>query len=713
MASAATAATSASGSIVVFQPMWRNTTFVQLLDRNGEPLTPHGIAIARSAYDVAAASDGRGYLVVWSGAVPPSTSNTAVWACTVSATGEVSAPRVIGNAPYSATGTRVASNGHGYLVTWIAKDDQYEQVRGRGVDAAGTPLGTELALSDSRIAYPPAFQRRFDDDAVASDGNNYLVGFCDYAQGGLSLRTVATFVPVAGGVPGTAKSTIVPVKQMSKSFMGPNYLLAWYDGFSNYIATVRADGTVGPPHLIGNGEIQSMAANASGAAAIVNQRSGSTPDELGVFAVRFTAGALAVDRRKMSDSIGLATNYVVGTTAAGDFFAVRLAFERMDFAILTPGRINPALPLVFRPLAQFAKLQRSPAVIQQGDTEVLAWVESSAVRVTRVRNGVPLETPPLSVAANTDEVVLASDGERTLILWQEPTRMQLGPEFLRHDPNRIVGCFLSGNGTLSPPFTFDAIENTSTQRFYLSRAVWSGTGFVLLWRAEGTGLRIWRSRIDRDGHVTAPPPAPLDLAMTASGHLTDLHIDGCVPTRDGFLLLYDEWINVTAGKNIREDLFVASFADDASPIGPRRGLATSIDAERGWDIGSDGRGHLLALFSVTPAAGGPASLLALPLDERGNPTGAAAPAGDSTYLRLSWTGTSFLALNERNQAALIDVDGRVIAPMAPLELPGAQGSAASGDAIAYVRAVVDPELGDVDRVFVRRLIPPRRRAARP
>jgi hypothetical protein len=698
----AAAASSTSGSLVVFQPMFRATTYAQLLDRNGQPLTPHGIPLtARSIELGGVASDGNGYLVAWS-------ESKEVWTIAVSAAGAVSPPRRAASALTSITAVRIASNGGGYLVTWIAVENNRAQVRGRALDAAGAPLGSEIAFSDARDATP--YTPRFADDAVASDGRDYLVVFVDGKPRGAPFDAPVTFVPVIGGVPGTAKTTALPLQTLAHSFIGPSYMLACYDDANTYIASVGADGTVAPRRLLGNGEIQSMAGTASGAVAIVVQRSASSGEGLGVFAFRLTKDALPIDRRKIGP---LGSNYTAGATAAGDVFAVTLAWERMNFALLPPGGIDPAPPLDFRPLAQFATTQQSPAMVRNGDVDVLAWVEASSVRVTRLRDGVPLDAPPLRLPANTDSVILASGGGRTFIAWSEPARTR-GPTSWGDGRCRFLGAFLSADGTLSPPFTFATPDCSFDVDSYLSTAVWSGSGFVVLWIADlrgGVESRFWRTRVDLNGNVTTPA-GPLDLAVTPGGHVGQWE-PACVPTAGGFLLLYMEMIDVPVGKYTRRDLFAASFAGDASAIGSRQPVAASIDVEEDCSLASDGRGHFLATFRVAPAAGGPLSLWAMPLDERGNPTAAATLLRGSSFdAAVSWTGSAFLVLTT-NEAALLDVDGRIVAPLAPLSISLPYSRAVGEGAIAYSRSVVDAELGDVDRVFVRRIIPPRRRAARP
>jgi len=691
----ATTAASASGSLVVFRPNFSVWTYAQLLDRNGDPLTPGGIRLTTRMIDVGGvASDGTNYMIIWTEQAAYRDLVKTVWTLAVSATGDVSSPRLLGQA-YTTAAARIASNGRGYFATWIAiTEDNRSEVRGRALDADGAPVGSELALSDSLA--PLSYRPRFADDAVASDGRDYLVAFVDrlaFVDGQYSPQErPVTFVPVAGGVPGAAKSTPLPLETLVHSFTGPNYMLGWYDSVNAYIASVAPDGTVGVRRPIGGGEVQSMAGTRWGALAIANQRGGQTT---GVYAVRFTTGALPIDRRKLGDDVE--SRYAAGATAADDYVAVTLAYGPMNLALLPPGQVDPPPPLLFRPLVQFATRQQSPAIITNGGTEVLAWSEASAIRVTRMRDGVPLDTPPLSVAADTDAVTLASGGGRTLILWQEPERE------LRARPwsagCRIVGSFLDADGTVSPAFTIVSPECSQAVDSTLQQAVWNGKDFVMLWsvRPSDGGARLWRTSVDRNGKITIPA-APLDLAATPSSP------PAAVPASDGFLLFYEEL-------NRRHELFIASFDRDAAPIGPPRPLAASVDDELRPALASDGRGHLLAAYAVKPA-GGEWSLWTIPLDEHGNPTAAATPLGQSSGARVWWTGTAFLVIESYgNQAALVDVGGRIVAPLLPV-FESKFTLAGAGNTIAYIRHVDDDERGDVDRVVVRTLIGPRRRAAR-
>ncbi|HEY6139552.1 MAG TPA: hypothetical protein VI670_17455 [Thermoanaerobaculia bacterium] len=666
-------ATSADGSLIAFQ---RTTTIhAQLLDRDGRPLTRSGFTIGASANATlgGAASNGSNYVVVTVTETQTGTGNV-VETISLSLAGTPAPPRKIAGGTLRQP--RIASNGRDYLVTWIeVLDNGNRQVRGRELDANGNPAGNVFAISDERQPCALCYGHvAIADDAVASDGRDYLVGFVDRVPLGEPEPNEVVFVPVANGAAGKPKSSRHQLKKISSVFSGPHYTIAFKELPDNFVyaASVDATGTIGPSHVIGEGSILSAA---SGPLVVLINYDG-------VQAVHL-AGTLPIDTRPLDV---FDVDFLLGVTAAGEPVAVRLGQSApLEIAAVPPGQVFPARPLVWTPVVQFAKSQSWPLLVNAGDVDVLAWSDVSGLRATRVRNGAPLDVPALNIAPGGSSAVMAGGGGRALVAWQE---------YRRNDDDAIAGRIVAADGTVSPPFDIHAEKVGFDVPPQLEAAVWNGAGFTVVWSKNG---RLWRACIDASGKITTPAAA-FDLAVTFLARQSRPFL---VPTSYGFLLLYAEEIDS------RPDVFAAAFRADGSPLGTRVRVRATFDNETPVGVGSDGEGHLLAAISFVKIGGFVNDTLLVPLDERGN-------AGTLTELpqmngSLLWTGTAYLLISGEWVAAA-DRDGRLLAPPArALSMP----SLFTRDTAAYTRP--DPDAGGAERLYVRRVIlqPPRRRAARP
>jgi hypothetical protein len=675
-ATSAAMATSADGSLIAFQ-RGIDAIHAQLLDRDGRPLTRSGFTLGASAKAKlgGAASNGSNYVVV-------AVTDAGVEAIAVSIAGASAPPRTLFSG--TAEEPRIASNGRGYLVTWIEVRSTTRQVRGRELDAGGSPTGDDFAISDARLRKCCGYII-IADDAVASDGRDYLVGFIDRVAFGDPTPNEVVFVPVVNGVAGKLKSSHHQLKKISSVFSGPRYTIAFKELTDNFIyaAPVDATGTIGPSHVVGEGSILSAA---SGPLVVLMNYDG-------VQAVHL-AGTLPIDTRPL-DVFGL--DFLLGATAAGEPVVVRLGESTpLEIAVVPPGQIAPARPLVWTPVVQFATVQYQPMLVNAGDVDVVAWLDSSGVRATRLRHGVALDTPALRIVSWRSFVAMAGGGGRALIVWQE----------YRGNDIVFVGRVIAADGTVSPPFEIHSEKYIDGPSPQFETAVWNGSGFVVMWSKNG---RLWRACIDAEGRVTTPA-APLELAVTPSGGYTVVQKNPfLVMTSYGFVLLYTE--EIPSAEPSRRDVFAAAFRADGSPIGPRVPVRATFDSETLASVADDGEGHLLAAISIEAANRSWSDFLLFPLDERGNVVGTPTSPGMSGSLLR--TGAEYLLINSEWVAAVAR-DGRLLVPPARvLSLPQASLHV-TRDTVAYTR--VDPEAGGVERLYVRRLIvtpPPRRRATRP
>jgi len=645
VASFAAMASSANGSLIVFQT---GVLHGQLLDADGRPLTERGFPITNSGATAGGvASNGSNYVVAV-------TENKSVKVITVSPTGEVSAPREVATFTLGVQQARVASNGHGYFVTFVAiSNDGRPVVCGHYVDADGVPFGTNIPIS-------LGLTTSLAGHTVASNGSDYLSSYTTLQPWppDPSKGNEVSFVPVIGNFARDRKSGMHRLLQLGSA---PRYLVAFNEpnDAEAYAALADASGALGGRTVIGEGDVVSVAGN------VVLLR-----DKNGAFQLVRLAGTSPVDSR----SLGIfPSDAFLGTTSRGEPVVFRA--NPLDFAVVRPG------PLPWTPLIRVGTRQWSPRLVNAGDVDVMTWSEELGARATRLRHGVPIDVPALSVSPIATSVVSVGGEGRALFLWT--------------DQFQWFGRFFGADGTLSPPFPIAAAANLSFRT-----AVWNGRNFIVAW-AGNDGP--WFTRIDAAGKVLGT--APLDLAVTPSGGLAVSQPSvQLLPTSFGFLLLYTE---VIATAQQRADVFAAAFRDDGTPLGTRVPVRASIDAEYLNNAASDGHGHLLAAISVLPANGSEPRVDVVPLDERGNVTGdGSSPARNSGW--LAWNGTEFLFLPFfLGPGAVLDVHGSVVKPLDPLPI-ALSPSAFTPEAVAYERV----EDGDVARVFVRRIIPPRRRATR-
>lgn len=645
IASFAAMASSANGSLIVFQT---GVLHGQLLDADGRLLTERGLPITSSSATAGGvASNGSNYVVAV-------TENKTVKVITVSLTGEVSAPREVSTFNLGVDRARIASNGHGYLVTFVAmSNDGRPVVCGHYLDGDGVPVGINIPIS-------LGLTTSLAGHSVASNGSDYLASYTTLQPWppDPNKGNEVSFVPVVGSFTRDRRSGMHRLLQLGSA---PSYLVAFNEPNDPeaYAALADASGALGGRTVIGNGDVVSVAGN------VVLLR-----DKSGAFQAVRLAGTSPVESRPLGIA-GFET--FLGMTSRGEPVVFRA--NPLDFAVVRPG------PLPWTPLIRIGTTQWAPRLVNAGDVDVLTWTEELGARATRLRNGVPIDVPALVVSPVGTSVASVGGEGRALLIWT--------------DRFQWFGRFLAADGTLSPPFPIAAGANLSFRN-----AVWTGRNFIVAWDGNDG---LWCSRIDAAGNVVAP--APLDLAVTPSGGLAASRSSvQLLPTSFGFLLLYTE---VIATAHQRADVFAAAFRDDGTPLGTRVPVRASIDAEYLNNAAIDGHGHLLAAISVVPANGSEPRLDVVPLDEHGNVTGdGSSPSRSSGW--VVWNRTEFLFFPFFvGQGAVLDVHGNVVKPLDPLPI-ALTPSTFTPEAVAYERV----EDGDVPRVFVRRIIPARRRATR-
>ncbi len=206
------------------------------VDTAGKVLDAKAMPIATSGYHtfVAAASNGKDYLVVWCGN-PSKLSSNHVFGVRVSGAGKLlDAKPLLIHKKQGHEGCEVASNGADYLVVWEDKRSGYD-IYGARVSAAGKLLDSPSL----RLHTSSALQLR---PAVASDGKDYLVAWQDRRKGLAQQDIYATRVTAAGKVQDPKGIVVSAATGLQRkpmvAFGGGSYLVVWQDGRTNAVYDV-------------------------------------------------------------------------------------------------------------------------------------------------------------------------------------------------------------------------------------------------------------------------------------------------------------------------------------------------------------------------------------------------------------------------------------------------------------------------------------------
>lgn len=226
----------------------RAAIFAARVAPDGSVLDADGIQVAAPGGSTQApdvASDGAGFLVAWEG--PTDGAVHGISAATVGGDGTVGAPRRIA-APFALSYTpAVAFAGDGYLIAWaeIGDDDEHD-LAARRVSADGNP-GAAFAITtaDGNQIAP----------ALATDGHGFLVTWQDLRDDGIP-RTFAARISSANLVldaDGLALSTEGRWRDApAVTWTGAGYMVAWTEALGAatiavHARTVSADGALSPP----------------------------------------------------------------------------------------------------------------------------------------------------------------------------------------------------------------------------------------------------------------------------------------------------------------------------------------------------------------------------------------------------------------------------------------------------------------------------------
>ena len=316
--------------------------YLQRLGNGAQPLTEHGMPIVRESGTFGIASDGDGFVVVWS-------FNAIAHSLHISAGGVVSPPQVIGDALWS---LKIASNGNGYLAAWTTPSAYPQQAMARRLDSAGNPIGDAFPLTGSR---PEARVQ-----ALESDGRDYLAAIDHFNP----PDPKTTLVPVTGaGVAGPNIDLLYRFDALVHTANGYVGLWVGEQYQRAYAVAVDPSGHMGRAAMIDTNPFGGASSNGSDVLSV------SWPYHRGSTATRIRRNG---DALEFIDVTGLMTQPdaypVPGVLHTGDYFTISLRGPTGVAIVPTPER----------PLLTFPKRQESPAISGNEETrEVTTGVPSS------------------------------------------------------------------------------------------------------------------------------------------------------------------------------------------------------------------------------------------------------------------------------------------------------------------------------------------------
>jgi hypothetical protein len=643
------AATNGTDTLVVVQPGGiPGSLYLQRLGAGAEVLTPHGVPIARDVYNLGGiASNHDGYLVFW-------TNDDTAWTLAISASGEVSRPRLVAERKNLVVAPLIASNGTDYLATWT------EWEWGTSTLQA---MALRLGRDGSAIGDPfPLVGKPGNSAGLASDGRDYLAAVERFDGG--SAKTTVVSITAAGAV---GLSAELPIFLRELAYTKDGYIGLRDENGTTAVA-VDSNGHLGAPAIISSDTFMSASSN------------GADVMSVGVTSHR-PSGATRIRRNgdaiETIEHIPLMTapfSFVAtATTHTGDYFTMSLGAP-IGVALVS------APPVPEHPLLTFAAPQQAPAIATDGDLHVVAWREATLVRAARLRGNTTLDPAGLDVGDSAAAHALAVNAGRALIAWTE--QGYAGGEAPILVPARLVTRILAADGTLSAPVTIAGITPYETP-LSLGGAVATSAGFAVLFGQNDS----WRvASVDANGKVLGVRSLDLPAGVHPS----------LARRADGFLLIYTELAT--------NDITAVPYHADGRPAGPPQLIAGTTDHEDFPDVAGDGNGHFLAIWNENN------DLMARPLDENGVPSGPGHYVGWG-YMHVGWSGSSFVIVG-REGIRPITLDGRALPSQFWLP-PYPRTAVIAGDTIALLHSGIDAGVGDVDLVFVRRFTTPRHHATRP
>jgi hypothetical protein len=448
-------------------PFSRADVFAARVDPAGALLDGTGLALAVGEVDptdnLDVASDGSGYLVVWTRYLGSGDSD--VVAARVAADGTASPPIVISSQPFEQGRARVAFGEGTYLVAWEdcrgAAPSGCQKSGGRPDVYAARVSPAGAVLDPAGVLVAPIASGPGNPD-VAHDGASFVVTFADcrdpiatcgyYTTKVFAARVAAGAVLDPGGIPVSAPGGRAPTVSPTAS----GSLVAWTASPTGVQAARVAAGAVLDP----------------------------TP-------ITITTSAISFDVRAAANGAVLAAwtdlRLVQNNTVTPQIYGARVA---ADGSVLDPAGLLLSPP---------GEPHDSPALASNGAGWLAVWAGTQGTRVDAA--GTPLDTVPLvlSRAANRQRApALAHDGQGYLVAWEDSRGATSSY------PARVVAARIDAAGAVLDP---SGIVFGSPAASQIAPAVASnGAGYLATWveGAASSALAIKAARLGLDGAILDP-----------------------------------------------------------------------------------------------------------------------------------------------------------------------------------------------------------------
>jgi hypothetical protein len=363
---------------------------------------------------------------------------------------------------------RVAWGGGQYLVVWNEWRAEPGDVSGTRV----TPEGEVLDLGGIPILIQPEQQLY---PTVASDGEDFLVVWTDYADYGVYGKRVAAEGTVLDPAPIRISPAAVEGESPSVSWGGENYFVAWTDyrsggsGAGIYGTRVSSDGVVL--------DVDGIAIS-------------TAPGDKWAPALAWSGTQLLVTWEDARNS----------GSSGWDIYGSRVTASGQ---VLDPSGI---------PVSTAQESQFASAVASSGENFLVAWQDrrlgTSADRIYGARvadDGTVLDASGIAIstgAGRQGDPAVASDGADFLVVWY------------REPINDIYGSRVSGAGVVLDPEGIP-IAATSDDQFYVE-VVYGDSNYLVVWNDTrfGSSVGVFMARVSSSGQVLDPDGIPASTMPT-------------------------------------------------------------------------------------------------------------------------------------------------------------------------------------------------------
>ncbi|HLL52939.1 MAG TPA: hypothetical protein VK447_05295, partial [Myxococcaceae bacterium] len=516
-----TVASDGSGYLVVWEESGRDW-FIDIhgarVAADGTVLDPEGFVISAgtgSGYRPRVASNGAGYLVVWSDGRNRGEAYTDIYGARVGADGVVLDPEGLAlcACPRAQEEPSVASDGSGYLVAWEDVRSGSWDIYGTRVSADGTvhePSGLPLSTVTEEQVTP----------AVASNGAGYLVAWND-TRGGDSRNIYATRVGSDGAVhdpSGLLLSTLGANPNLpAVASNGTGYLVAWErwsadNTSSDLMATrVGADGAVLDPAGLmlsrapGYQRTPALTSNGTGYLVVWGDSRGASFD---IYAARVTADGRVEDSGGLLLTGGANNQTSAAVASNGTGFLVAWTDDREGFSVVYAVRLGADGAVLDPSGLRLGGAGRAfmPSVASNRSGYLVAWQEWTRgtgghwdLYATRVSASGTVQDPgglAISIEPRDQRAPsVGSDGSNYLIAWTDYRSGNI-PD--------VYATVVGADGRVHHPSGV-AISADGVSREEFPSVGSNGDGYLVAWADSREGVpAIHATRVTRAGEVRDP-----------------------------------------------------------------------------------------------------------------------------------------------------------------------------------------------------------------